>query len=65
MQDKKISDTDKKQKKRFTGYLDSESERMFNEIYAFRLIRNVESNRSKIICDALKLLYDEEINRSM
>jgi hypothetical protein len=49
-----------KPKKRFTLYLTEEAVQMFNELYAFRVMRGGNHTKSAVWCDAIKLLHRGE-----
>jgi len=52
-----------KPKKRFTLYLTEEAAKQFNELYAFRIMRDGRDTKSDVWCDALRLLHQTEFNR--
>jgi len=48
-------------KLKFTVYLDPDVEKMFNELYAFRVVSGAGGTKSSIICAALRLYYEKEM----
>lgn len=44
-------------KSRMTVYLDENSERLFNEIYAKNILNGEKEDKSSLICEAIELLY--------
>jgi len=50
-------------KGRFTLYLDDDTAKMFNELYAFRVMRGCKDSKSDVICDAIRQLHATEFNK--
>jgi len=47
-------------KKKFTLYLSDEALRMFNELYAFRIMSGGTDTKSDIVCEAIDKLHRKE-----
>lgn len=54
---------DDDKKTRITCYVDNESEKLLNEIYAYKLIAGKKAIKSDIICDGIKLIYKKTFRR--
>lgn len=50
-------------KSKFTMYLTEEANKMFNELYAFRLMAGNKNTKSDILCQALTAMHDREFNK--
>ena len=53
----------KKPKNKFTMYLTEEADKMFNELYAFRLMAGNKKTKSDIVCQALVAMHNREFNK--
>lgn len=60
-QNAKTLKTQNVKKFRTTIYLPEEENHMLNEIYSRRLLANKKKDRSSLMCEALKLLYEKEM----
>lgn len=47
-------------KKKVTFYLDKDTELKLSEIYGKKMIKNEKVDKSKILCDAINLLWVQE-----
>lgn len=49
--------------KRFTTYLDNDARDQLNEIYAWGIISAQHKTKADIVCDAIKLLYKQYVEK--
>lgn len=58
------SDTELLKKVKTTIYMTKEDEDLLNEVFIKRLRERKKTDRSALLCEGIKLLYEKEISRN-
>ena len=56
-----MSDTEQKKKTKTTIYLPEDVVILLDEVFISRMRKRKRPNRSNLICDAIRLLYEKEV----
>lgn len=63
MEEKKKRKNCSNKVKRFTTYLDVDARNQLNEIYAWGIISTQQKTKADIVCEAIKLLYKQYVEK--